>query len=84
MQEHAQPGIRPGAPAPGGGRGMTLWTDFLARLMLGVSLSGPAVAARAEDALASQPPAEIGDPAPDRQAAPRPLAEDAGDPVARC
>jgi hypothetical protein len=47
---------------------MTLWSEFLSRIMLGASLSGPAVAAGADDAMASQPPAEVGAPTPDRQA----------------
>ena len=49
---------------------MTLWSDFLRRLMLGATLSGPAVAAGVDDAVASQPPAEVGERTPDRQAAP--------------
>lgn len=45
---------------------MTLWSDFLRRLMLGASLSAPAAAAGAEDPAASQPPAEIGEAEPER------------------
>lgn len=51
---------------------MTHWSDFLRRMMLGATLSGPAVATGAEDAIAGQPPAEVGERTPDRLAAPKP------------
>lgn len=47
---------------------MTHWSDFLQRIMLGASLSGSAVAAGADDQVASQPPAEMGERQPERQA----------------
>ncbi len=50
---------------------MTHWSDFLRRMMLGATLSGPAVGAGADDAVAGHPPAEVGERTPDRQAAPK-------------
>jgi hypothetical protein len=64
------PGDRAG---PGGGReghAMTLWSDFLRRLMVTATLSGPAVAAaEAPTAVPAEPPAEIGEPSPTQAAA---------------
>ncbi len=47
---------------------MTLWSDFLRRLMIGASLSAPAVSAGADDGVAANPPAEVGSQQPDRGA----------------
>lgn len=60
----AHPGIA------GRGRAMTLWADFLRRMMVGATLSGPAAAAAAEGPGGQPTPAEVGEPsAPDRAGA---------------
>ncbi len=51
-----------GARAGPGGPDMTLWSDFLRRLMLGATLSAPAAGAAADQAPSADPPAEIAEP----------------------
>ena len=51
---------------------MTLWSDFLHRLMLGAGLSSPAATAAAEEPEAARPLAEDGEAQPECQAADRP------------
>ncbi|WP_158295585.1 hypothetical protein [Crenalkalicoccus roseus] len=46
---------------------MTLWSDFLRRLMLTVSLAGSATAAADPPPEAPEPPAEAGTPSPGPQ-----------------
>lgn len=55
---------------------MTLWSDFLRRLMVTATLSGPAVAAAETAAGRAEPPAEVGEPSPATPAAaPDPLTQ---------
>lgn len=56
--ETAPPGVRAGP----GGQAMTLWSDFLRRLMLGATLSAPAAGAAADRPPTADPPAEIAEP----------------------
>lgn len=55
---------------------MTLWSDFLRRLMLGATLSAPAAGAAADRPPAADPPAEIAEPQAPGSA--RPAAEPQG------
>ncbi len=48
---------------------MTLWSDFLRRLMVTATLSNPAAAAGPRAEPPSGPPAEVGDPSPSAAAA---------------
>lgn len=57
-QETAPHGVRAGS----GGPAMTLWSDFLRRLMLGATLSAPAAGAAADRPPAADPPTEIAEP----------------------
>jgi hypothetical protein len=49
-------------------RSVTLWSDFLRRLMVTATLSGPAVAAAEPPAPPTEPPAEMGEPSASRVA----------------
>jgi hypothetical protein len=53
---------------------MTLWSEFLSRLLLGATLSGPPMADLAEEQ-ATPPPAEQGQPLETRRTLPGAMAQ---------